>query len=612
MPGLVLMAGLILLPGLAMAAVPTIQSVADSAGFGPRGAPGSLATLFGTALASGTATASAFPLSTTMEGASVTVGGTAAPLLYVSPTQINFQIPSSVKAGQANVVVTGPGGTSTTYSFTVTAAAPAIFQYGTNHALAQNAGGTLNSESAPAAAGSVITVYLTGQGAVSNPVTDGTAAPLSPLSNASATASATIGPASAVVQFLGLTPEFAGLAQANIQVPSLPSGDYPLVITMGGLVSASAVVSVSGSGTAYTSPLALVGSAAFAGSSSASVALYGNVAYVCGPNRIEMVNVTSLTAPAVIGEFGDSVLNGAGEVCAVNASVTPAYLVVVVGSNTASTESLAVFSLSNPSSPTLLTVASTSFGHLEDFSFSGNYGFSTSSYFTYLNSNGDITAQAGEVVVFNFTNPAAPQFVVALPSSGNQEPYANVVQQLYSYIASTTATGTSNVGNGVLDVVTIASPGAPSILSQVTVPQAAILLSFDVSGTILLAAGNTAAQRDPGVPDFDFTGYLTLTAMDITNPAVPAIVSTITTQLQVSGTYYTAGFTNGVFAIVNNPPATDDYGPGSLMIADARNPSSLQLYPFQTQFGLSGILTTTNGYLFAPTLNGLNIYQLQL
>ncbi len=63
------------------------------------------------------------------------------------------------------------------------------------------------------------------------------------------------------MKFLGLTSEFAGLGQANIQVPALPSGDYPLVITAGVYVSASVVISVSGSGTAYTNPLTLVSSA---------------------------------------------------------------------------------------------------------------------------------------------------------------------------------------------------------------------------------------------------------------------------------------------------------------------------------------------------------------
>jgi hypothetical protein len=148
----------------------------------------------------------------------------------------------------------------------------------------------------------VITVYLTGQGAVSNPVTDGTAPPTSPLSSATATATATIGPLNAPVQFLGLAPGFAGLGQANIQVPALPTGDYPLVITVSGLVSASAVISISGAGTAYTSPLTLVGSVPFANSDTSSIVLYDNIAYVCGENNIVMVNISTLTARSTPSE----------------------------------------------------------------------------------------------------------------------------------------------------------------------------------------------------------------------------------------------------------------------------------------------------------------------
>jgi hypothetical protein len=500
---------------------------------------------------------------------------------------------------------------------TVTTAAPAIYQYGTNRALAQNASGSLNADSAAAAAGSYITVYLTGQGAVSNPVTDGTAAPLSPLSTANATATATIGALNAPIQFLGLAPEFAGLAQANIQVPALPSGDYPLVVTVGGFVSASAIVSVSGSGTAYTSPLTMVGTVPFANSDSSSVVLYNNIAYVCGDDRIVMVNVTDPTAPNVIGEFGDSVLAGNGDRCVINTQEATPFLVEIIGatgvtSGADATESFAVYSLATPSSPVLLTVASNAYGHMENLTFYQNYGIVTTSYITYYTSNDEVASQTGNFLVYDFTTPAQPLFVTTLAANQNLDPYSEVVDLIYTYVASTTATGTSTTGVGTLDVYSIASPTAPSLISQVTVGNAAILLSFDVAGTTLLAAGNTAGQRNPGTPDFDFTGNLTLTTMDLTNVSVPQVVSSLTTGLQVNGTFTTVAFSNGVFAVVNEPPDTDDYGPSSLMVADARNPANIQLYPFQTQFGFSGLLTTSNGFLLAPTALGLNIYSLQL
>ena len=46
--------------------------------------------------------------------------------------------------------------------------------------------------------------------------------------------------------------------------------------------------------------------------------------------------------------------------------------------------------------------------------------------------------------------------------------------------------------------------------------------------------------------------------MDLTNVQAPSVIATLTTNLQVNGTFYTAAFANGVFAIVNNPPDTDD------------------------------------------------------
>ncbi len=221
--------------------------------------------------------------------------------------------------------------------------------------------------------------------------------------------------------------------------------------------------------------------------------------------------------------------------------------------------------------------------------------------------------------------PAAPALLTTGAgglSNAYQEPYAEVVNQSYAYIASTTATGANTAGAAILNVVNVSLPTAASLISQVTIPQSAILLSFDIVGNTLLAAGNTAGERNPGNPDFDFTGDLTLTTMNLATVTAPAVVSTISTGIQCNGTFDTSAFTladpngnYGVFAIVNKPPDTDNFGPASLMIVDARNTSSIAVYPFQTQFGLSGTLTTNNGttnYLFVPTALGLSLYQLQL
>ena len=249
-------------------------------------------------------------------------------------------------------------------------------------------------------------MYLTGIGAVDNAVADGSPAPTSPLSKATAAYTATIGAASASIQFLGFSPGWAGLAQANIQVPTLPSGDYPLVITVGGYLERFGRDLGLGIGNVYQ-PADAFDSVAFANTGSSTVALYGNVAYVCGANRIVMVDVTSAIAPSYIGEFGDSVLNGNGDRCAINTAPATPYLVEIFGSST-SNESFAVYGLSNPKSPNLLVTATTTYANMVALSFSGNYAYITTSYITYQNSTAAITAQNGDLLVFDFTNPASP------------------------------------------------------------------------------------------------------------------------------------------------------------------------------------------------------------
>jgi uncharacterized protein (TIGR03437 family) len=597
---------------------PVVQSVTDAASFGIRVAPGSLASIFGTNLASARTSASVLPLPTNLGGTSVEISGALVPLLYADTTQINFQVPSELQAGQATLIVHAPAGDSSSFTFTVLSQTPAIFQYGSNHAVAQNndSAHSLNSKSAPAAVGSVITVYLTGQGAVDNAVKDGTATPSSPPSKTTATATAIIGVKNAPIQFLGLTPGFVGLAQANIQVPTLPSGDYPMVLTVGGIVSASAIVSVSGSGTPYTGPLALVGTASFSSAGVRSVALLGNTAYVCGANNIVVVDATNPAKPAVLGEFGDSVLNGAGTICAINSLTATPYLVDVVGPLASATGvGLAVFDLTSPQSPRFAGagLVPAQYPYLVNLSFAGTYAFGSTSYFTFNSGNGAILAQTGEFLSFNFASPAAPQFLSVLTglSDMNLKPAATIVNQTFAYICSSTATGTSTAGTGMLDVVNVGSPTSMYTVNQVSAPPSAILLSLDVSGNTLLAAGNTMGNRNPGVPDFDFTGNLTLTTMDISNTASPVVVQSFDTGIPANGTFHTAAFGNGVFAIVNNPPVTDNGGPASLMIVDARQPSSPVIYPVQTQFGVGPMASTSLGYLLAANSFGLAIYFLQ-
>ncbi len=226
---------------------PAISSggVVNAASFTPNFSPGALASIFGTDFTgTGLQAVGSLPLPSNLGGVSVQVNGLAAPVLYESESQINFQIPWETKTGSATVVVSTGGVASAAVNITVQAAAPELFVQG-SHAIAQNSDFSLNSSANPAKAGGSILAYLTGAGPVSNQPADGAAAGSSPLSTVTSTVTATIGGQPADVSFAGLAPDFVGLWQVNITVPSgVAKGDLPLTVTVGGQTSNSANVSV--------------------------------------------------------------------------------------------------------------------------------------------------------------------------------------------------------------------------------------------------------------------------------------------------------------------------------------------------------------------------------
>ena len=218
--------------------------IVNAASFAQTIVPGTLFSIFGANLASGMSNAAALPLPTVLSGAVVQVNGQSIPLIFVSPGQINAQLPYEIQPGTASLVVMDNGVPSPAVSFTVSASGPGIFTYGNKHAVVINATGAVNAADQPARVGSVVVAYLTGSGVPDTPVVTGDLAPSSPLARVQGTVAATIGGINAPVQFAGLTPGFVGLLQLNIAIPQLVAGDYPLVVSVNGAQSNSAVVTV--------------------------------------------------------------------------------------------------------------------------------------------------------------------------------------------------------------------------------------------------------------------------------------------------------------------------------------------------------------------------------
>jgi len=193
-------------------------------------APGEIVTLFGNGFGS---------------KPSVSFGQFTAPILYASNCQINAVVPFEVSPGIATLVtVQSAGQTLGPLKLPVVLSAPGIFtmtESGSGQAAILNQDATVNSASNPAPRGSIVSVYMTGTGALSPLAADGSLGPLMPPFPAPiAGVSAIIGSVNATIMFVGQAPGLiAGATQVNVRVPqTAPVGAaIPIIIDAGGYLS---------------------------------------------------------------------------------------------------------------------------------------------------------------------------------------------------------------------------------------------------------------------------------------------------------------------------------------------------------------------------------------
>ncbi len=208
--------------------------------------PGSWFTIYGSGLASKVWQATSVPFPTSGLSTTVTVNGEQVPLWYLSPTQINAQMPEDAQPGLATVVVKNGSATSNAVAVTVPATGtPGIFVWGNNRAVVSNQDGSLNSPSSPAKVGDIVTVWFGGGGPVkpTAPLVTGAPSPAG-LSWITGTYSVTVAGTDATVSYIGLTPGSVGLYQANVSVPKVAAGDRTVVINIAGQASNNPLIAV--------------------------------------------------------------------------------------------------------------------------------------------------------------------------------------------------------------------------------------------------------------------------------------------------------------------------------------------------------------------------------
>jgi uncharacterized protein (TIGR03437 family) len=189
---------------------------------------------------------------TKLDNVQVTIGGQPAFVDYISPGQVNAQVPSNVATGQQQITVTNSSGTSAAYNITVNAEQPGLLAPpsfnigGKQYVVAQHASDNTfvlppNSISGlttrQAKPGETIIIYGIGFG----PAKDSSNAvipagqivtSLNQLVNA---VTLQVNGVAANLAYAGLAPNYVGLYQFNAVVPSVPDNDaWPLTFTQNG------------------------------------------------------------------------------------------------------------------------------------------------------------------------------------------------------------------------------------------------------------------------------------------------------------------------------------------------------------------------------------------
>ena len=224
----------------------TVTSLDAASGATPL-APGSLASAYGKDLATGQPTIAPFPWPTTVAGTSVTILDltgflTQAPVLYASPTLVNYMIPDTVALGPATVAVTAGDGTISYGQIDVVPVGPGLFAVNSAGLSASFAdcvtsdGGQATVLTSQVVNGALVAVPLNlkaCQETVLELWTTGLdfADPT--------TVQVTIGGTAATLLYAGPQGVFPGVDQVNVVIPQslAGAGNVPIVVSAGGVMS---------------------------------------------------------------------------------------------------------------------------------------------------------------------------------------------------------------------------------------------------------------------------------------------------------------------------------------------------------------------------------------
>lgn len=221
-------------------APPRLSRVVNAADQTSSVAPGGLVTIQGSNLSPVNLASRELPLPTALGESCLTVNGLPVPVLFVSPNQINAQLPFQA-TGNVAMILRTPGGVSDTYNLTIQPQAPSVFRTtveGLDNevpTVVREANSTVVTDSNPLHRNDTITIYLTGLGQTNPPVEAGVPSPADPVATPLVAPTVRLGGVALNVSGSGLVPGEVGQYQITATVPrNVPLGlSVPLEIRQG-------------------------------------------------------------------------------------------------------------------------------------------------------------------------------------------------------------------------------------------------------------------------------------------------------------------------------------------------------------------------------------------
>ena len=218
--------------------------VVNGASFSIGIAPNTFVTIEGTNLSAVTDswTVKNGVLPTSLDGVSVSIGGSPAYVNYVSPTQVNVLTPADISGEFVNVIVTNSVGASVPVLALSAEYMPAFFTWPNNQVVATHTDftwavkdGTFpGTTTVPAKPGETIILWGTGFGPTSPAIPVGITTPTDKTYSTTAKPTLQLNDVAVTVDGAALAPGFAGLYQLAFQVPaSLPDGNYQVIALVG-------------------------------------------------------------------------------------------------------------------------------------------------------------------------------------------------------------------------------------------------------------------------------------------------------------------------------------------------------------------------------------------